>query len=91
MNWLVILFVVPTIIFGFATASQILRMHKLRSSQDVSLWFTGLMVVGIGFTFVLPVIAGASFWVKLERFLSVINMLCLLGDVIYWRMKGANS
>ena len=71
--------------------SQILRMHKLKSSQDVSLWFSGLTVVGIGLTFILPVIAGASFWVKLERFISVINVLCLFVAVIYWRIRGKNA
>jgi hypothetical protein len=82
-----ILFLAQNIIFGASTLFQIQTMAKTKSSKDVGLLFVGFLLLGIGCTYVLTLTSGASLWVKLERFISLVNMAILFGAVIYWRVR----
>lgn len=86
-NW--VCFLIPNIIFGASSWVQIRHMNQRRSSKDVSLWFIGLIGVGLVFTLVLALRTAGSWWLPTERVICVINYAVLFSFAWYWRKRKA--
>lgn len=81
-----ILTVVAMVVFSFSGIAQIWRIINRGRSNDVSLWYTGLMVIGIICTGILA-FQSDSIFLKVERSVGVAVGLLVYIFVLMYRRR----
>jgi len=82
-----ILAIIAAVAFTTSGIFQIIRMHKTQSSQDVSLLFIILMLIGVFATTGLTYLGDNAIGFVIERTVNSLLTATIVIVVIYYRQK----
>lgn len=76
--------------FVACNISQIIRMMKTKSSNDISLWFVGLILVGVTSSYIIMLLTKASLSLIVPQATNLILSFVVFCVVLFYRFRKVN-
>lgn len=76
------------IAFQACAIPAVLKLRRLRASDQLSIWREVFLLIGVTAQFLVMVRTGASLEVLVSPILSGVNVLILAGHIVWYRRSG---